>query len=55
MVNTLTINEMSLVQVTSDVTLSNVTLFNIFKLYVNFDKFIVRLHYIHIFFMLAKF
>ena len=35
--------------------LSNVTSLNIFLLDVNFEKSTVELHYIHIFFMLAKF
>ena len=35
--------------------LSNVTSLNIFLLDLNFEKSTVELHYIHIFFMLAKF
>ena len=43
------------VQVTSDVIQSNVIPLNIFELDANFDKSTVRLHYLHIFSMLAKF
>ena len=43
------------VQVTPGVTLSNVTPLNIFLLDANFDKSTLRLHYLRIFFMLAKF
>ena len=37
------------------ITLSNVIPFNIFKINAIFDKSTVRLHYLRIFFMLAKF
>ena len=43
------------VQVTPEVTLSNAAPFNIFKLDANFDKSTVRLHYLRIFSILAKF
>ena len=43
------------VQVTPGVTLSNVTPLNIFLLDANFDKSTLRLHYLRIFFMLARF
>ena len=43
------------VQVTPGVTLSNVTPLNIFLLDANFDKSTLRLHYLRIFSMLAKF
>ena len=46
---------MSWVQVTSSVILSNVTPLNIFSLDANIDKSTIRLHYLCIFFMLAKF
>ena len=45
----------SWVQVTLDVTLSNITQLNIFQFDVNFDKSTIRLHYLHIFSILAKF
>ena len=45
----------SWVQVTLDVTLSNITQLNIFQFDVNFDKSTIRLHYLHIFFIVAKF
>ena len=44
-----------MVQVTHNVTLNNITQFNIFWLDVNFDKFTVRLNYLYILSMLAKF
>ena len=44
-----------MVQVTHNVTLNNVTPFNIFLLDINFDKFTVRLNYLYILSMLAKF
>ena len=43
------------IQVTLGVTLSNITPLNIFEFYVNFDKSTVRLYYLCIFFMFAKF
>ena len=46
---------MSLVQVTSDATLSDITPLNNLLLDVNFDKFTIRLHYIHILSVFAKF
>ena len=49
------INLQGWVQVTSNVTLSDVTLINIFYLDANIDKSTVRLHYLRIFFMLTKF
>ena len=46
---------MSLIQITLDVTLSDITPLNNLLLDANFDKFTVGLHYIHILSMLAKF
>ena len=46
---------MSWVQVTSGVTLSGITPLNNLLLNANFDKYTIRLHYIHILSMLAKF
>jgi len=46
---------MSLVQVTSDATLSDITSLNNLLFDANFDKSTVRLYYIHILFVLAKF
>ena len=46
---------MSLVQVIPDVTLSDITPLNNSLLDANFDKFTVRLHYIHILFVFTKF
>ena len=46
---------MGWVQVAPGVILSNVTPLNIFLLDANFDKSTLRLHYLRIFFMLAKF
>ena len=39
----------------SGVTLNNITPLNIFQLNVNFDKFTIRLHYLRIIFILARF
>ena len=44
-----------LLRVTLGVTLSNVTPLSLFELDANFDKSIVRLYYLRIFSMLAKF
>ena len=46
---------MSLVQVTSDATLSDITPLNNLLLDANFDKSTVRLYYLYIFSMLTKF
>ena len=46
---------MDWIQVTHGVTLNNITQLNIFELDANFDNFTVRLHYLYIFPMLAKF
>ena len=46
---------MNWVQVTLDIILSDITPLNNLLLDVNFNKFTVGLHYIHILFMLAKF
>ena len=46
---------MSWVQVIPVVTLSDITPLNNLLLYANFDKFTVKLHYINIIFILAKF
>ena len=46
---------MGWIQVTHIITLNNVILPNIFSLDANFDKSTVRLHYLYIFSMLAKF
>ena len=46
---------MSLVQVIPDVTLSDITPLNNLLLDVNFDKFTIGLHYIHILSVFAKF
>ena len=46
---------MGWIQVTHIITLNNVILPNIFSLDANFDKSTVRLHYLCIFFMFAKF
>ena len=45
----------TLLRVTSGITLNNVTLLKVFWLDANFDKFTVRLHYLHIFSILTKF
>ena len=45
----------SWIQVILGITLSNIALLNILLLDANFDKFTVRLHYLHIFSILAKF
>ena len=39
----------------SGVTLNNITPLNIFQLNVNFDKSTIRLHYLRIIFILARF
>ena len=43
------------VQVTPSVNLTNITPLNIFQLNANIEKSTIRLHYLRIFFMLAKF
>ena len=45
----------TLLKVTPNVTLSNVTPLNIFKLNVNFNKSVVGLYYLRTFSILAKF
>ena len=45
----------SWIQVILGITLSSIALFNILLLDANFDKSTVRLHYLHIFSIFAKF
>ena len=49
------LGDVTLLRVTLGVTLSNITSFNIFLLDANIDKSTVRLHYLYIFSILAKF
>ena len=49
------LGDVTLLRVTLGVTLSNITSFNIFLLDANIDKSTVRLHYLCIFSILAKF